>query len=89
MASLVKIVWRAAYAFFAAATAREEATGPRSASNTANSESTMAPLLRKRAMLASTNWLPLATILGDGAEQSTADTNAVALQRFYRMRVEP
>jgi len=39
------------------------------------------------ASLTSTNWLPLATIPGNGAEQSITDTNAVASQRFYRIRV--
>jgi YVTN family beta-propeller protein len=39
------------------------------------------------AVLPSTNWLPLATIPGDGAEKSVTETNAVALQRFYRVRV--
>jgi cytochrome c peroxidase len=38
--------------------------------------------------LTSTNWLPLATIPGDGTEQSITDTNAFAVQRFYQVRVE-
>jgi hypothetical protein len=41
------------------------------------------------ATLASTNWLPLATIPGDGAEKVVNDTNAGGLQRFYRARVAP
>jgi YVTN family beta-propeller protein len=40
------------------------------------------------ASLTSTNWLPLATIPGEGAEKSITDTNAVALQRFYRIRFQ-
>jgi YVTN family beta-propeller protein len=39
------------------------------------------------AMLTSTNWLPLTTIPGDGAEQSITDTNATTFQRFYRIHV--
>ena len=40
------------------------------------------------ASLTSTNWLPLATVAGDGAERSIADTNTVAVQRFYRIRIQ-
>jgi hypothetical protein len=39
------------------------------------------------AALTSTYWLPLATVGGDGAEKSVAETNALALQGFYRIRV--
>jgi YVTN family beta-propeller protein len=39
------------------------------------------------ATLGSTNWLSLETIRGDGAENFVNDTNAIGLQRFYRIRV--
>jgi hypothetical protein len=34
-----------------------------------------------------TNWFPLATIPGYGAEKFVADTNAIAVHRFYRVRI--
>ncbi len=37
--------------------------------------------------LTSTNWLPLAPIVGDGAETSVTDTNVGEGQRFYRIRI--
>ena len=39
------------------------------------------------AMLSSTNWLPIATMIGDGGEKSVADTNTAASARFYRVRL--
>jgi hypothetical protein len=40
-------------------------------------------------LLSVTNWQPLGGVAGDGAERLITDTNALAGQRFYRIRLSP